>query len=111
MSTRGGMKRFKAHIRTAFWAVTDARMLTQQPLPRFLWTAAMLIGGVPSRLLVFDATDTLRTCPLLYAIWLDGTYQPLLDALFADATFESFWRTPFSPQLYDALKAGKATFL
>jgi hypothetical protein len=102
---------FKAYIREHLWANLAARELSKEPLPRFIWTATMLIDGVASRLLIFDGTDTTRACPLIHTLWLDDRFRSVLDALFADPGFETVWHIPLTPQFYYALKNGRADFL
>jgi hypothetical protein len=102
---------FKTSIRDELWDNTDARLLSQEPLPRFIWRGTMFIGGAPSWLLVFDATDTWRTCPLMYTVWLADTHRKVFEDLFADPKIERVWRIPLTPQLYDTIKAGRAHYL
>jgi hypothetical protein len=101
---------FKSDLRQGgFWENQSIRELSQEFLPRFLWLATMRHNDVPTLLLVSDATDTKRTCPVLRVVWLDQTFKRLLDTMFADPAFEAVWRMPLSPRFYDAVKTGRAT--
>ncbi len=102
---------FKAWLREKCWANKEARDLAGDPLPRFLWTSTMYLEDDPTLLLVSDATDTERTCPLLRTLWLDSKYRTLFEAMFSDAAIEKQWRIPLTPRFYDTLKTGQAEFL
>jgi hypothetical protein len=102
---------FKSHLRSDRWNISDARALSMEPLPRFMWRATMLIDGTPTWLLLFDATDTNRACPLMHTLWLDGTHRGVFQTMFRDQQFEATWRIPLTPQFYDALKNGRAPYL
>lgn len=102
---------FKSELRARFWENSEARHLSQVPLPRFMWVATMLVGNAASWMLLFDATDTQRACPLMRTLWLDSTHRGILDGILQDAAFEAKWRTPLTPHMYDTLKVGHASYL
>lgn len=73
---------------------TRTRVLFRQ-LPRFLWSAVLLIRGKRVVELLFDATGMARSLPILEAIFYDDqfrkTLQPLLAAkVVRDALDEQF---------------------
>jgi hypothetical protein len=98
---------FKEELRSGpYWPNARIRELAQDFLPRFLWLAIMRHNGVPALLLLADATDAKRSCPILRVAWLDETFRPLLDAVFGQEEIEATWRAPLGPRFYDAIKTG-----
>lgn len=101
---------FKAFLRSEpTWQNQDVRLVSEDFLPRFLWIATMRYGGDPHMMIIADATDTKRTCPVLRVTWLNSQYQTLIQAMFEAPHFRSSWELPLGPRFYDAIRTGEMT--